>query len=212
MKARRFTLIELLVVVAIIAILASLLLPALSKARAKARQTKCLGHVKQLVLAVKLYTDDYDEFLPCVQMNLPTATYWYQFLDQTYTHNADIQKCPENPTTTPGYGWNYPHAGYRQNLLNNITLSFIKEASYLMLFGDSNPTTYRNYLYCSMAGHWPVPPGIRDATNVVSLRHAQGANFAFADGHAERRGTMNVLSDSTANRRFWGHPTPALIP
>jgi prepilin-type N-terminal cleavage/methylation domain-containing protein len=59
-KRKAFTLIELLVVIAIIALLLSILMPALRAAKDQAKKTACTGHVKGLVLAMRMYVDDYD--------------------------------------------------------------------------------------------------------------------------------------------------------
>jgi len=104
-----FTLIELLVVIAIIAILASILFPVFAQAREKARETSCISNMKQIGLALRMYSQDYDEtlfssgMLPTnrstagdgsnIQRMLSGGTIWFL---NPYTKNEQIFRCPSD--------------------------------------------------------------------------------------------------------------------
>ena len=85
-----FTLIELLVVVAIVAILAALLLPALTKARDRAKTAFCAGNLRQLGVAMLMYADDSRDLLMCVRMDTATDIHFWQWAMMPYLGHKRI--------------------------------------------------------------------------------------------------------------------------
>jgi len=91
-KVCGFTLIELLVVIAIIAILAALLLPALNKAKGLAKSARCKSNIRQLGIALQLYSADKASYPHLTDMN--TASTWYTGIAGYYASNYALMQCP----------------------------------------------------------------------------------------------------------------------
>jgi prepilin-type N-terminal cleavage/methylation domain-containing protein len=121
-RARRaFTLIELLVVIAIIAILAAMLLPALAKAKDKAKSIACVSNLKQLGVTLALYKDDYQTCYP-PGLNSTGAEWIWPSLLRTYTtagSDTHVFRCPSAPDSAewiPAFGSGNPaQYGYLAN-------------------------------------------------------------------------------------------------
>ncbi len=111
-----FTLVELLVVIGIIALLLSILMPSLRKARSVAMRVKCAHNLKQINLAVNFYLNENDNFFPCAEDPVSTApAYWlwmgrgWRFLVEPYiggnidANNPSVLFCPQDYTAKDKY-------------------------------------------------------------------------------------------------------------
>lgn len=115
-----FTLIEMLVVIAIIAVLAALLLPALVQAKERARRTTCRNHIRQFILAVHLYGEDYEGEVPSGSSESSPQDAHIPILSTTtrsnlivYASDRQMLECPGiGPPINQPDGWYYAGWGY----------------------------------------------------------------------------------------------------
>jgi len=202
-EKERFTLIELLVVIAIIAILASLLLPALQQARAKAMQSNCLGHIKQIGLAFAMYVPDNDQLMP--PRNQPAYRYGWPVLVHQYVGDYEVFVCPITQNKhrlwdmPVGTGSSFAYNFCRLQNRKIITFRYMHETALVMDWPyaciKDNPTACTN---CPLTHSW------WNGTRICP--HNNGINLAYLDGHGGwLHGNVVMVAFNQRARLFLGN-------
>lgn len=214
MRKRAFTLVELLVVISIIALLMAILLPSLQRARKQARATVCQSNLRQVGLAVNLYAENFDYYVP--RGSWGDEPIWFMVLLPFLSHEEDthdyrnvkIYRCPSFPRTGNGLndvpnseqtvcyvinGWGPDGA----DIHYPTRLSDIRRPASMIYLADNEDGWWRPVITASddpgimrcdifHVGHlpWSSSTDLTTGRRIARQRHRDGCNVLYLDWHA----------------------------
>ncbi|MGZ5544562.1 MAG: type II secretion system protein [Limisphaerales bacterium] len=196
-KNRGFTLVELLVVIAVIAVLASMLLPAIARAKGQAWSTKCLSNYHQVGIACAMYENDHDDSLP---LSSHQGSSWVGSL-QPYLAGTNLWRCPSDLNKTRNYSSALndfllpPVAGETRKDFSKSLSVLCACQTFMMGECKTNYTGSDHFHFADPFDGGYAPPFFSAQVDVE--RHKDSANYLFVDTHVERLSWNAVKSKLT---------------